>query len=109
MRSLLTAVILLSLISLSIASIKSVGSGKTYKLLIFQQDADLQCYDTWFTDYDFFDVACLKSIISRGLSFAIIIGSQERDADQFIWKDLSDQGDQKTVGFKELVTLYKNL
>ena len=61
----------------------------------------------------FLSNSSLKSQLRRAnnsqCNFAIIIGSQERDTDQFIWKDLSDQGDQKTLGFKELVTLYKNL
>jgi histidyl-tRNA synthetase len=61
----------------------------------------------------FLSNSSLKSQLRRAnnsqCNFAIIIGSQERDTDQFIWKDLSDQGDQKTLGLKELVTLYKNL
>ena len=106
MRSLLTAVILLSLISLSIASSKSTGSGKTYKLLIFQQDADLQCYDTWFTDYDFFDVACLKSIISRGLSFAIIIGSAALKVPQMynFYKAKSTFGVSSTMLYLDVIS-----
>ena len=47
------------------------NAAKTYKLLLWTP----KCYDTWFTDYSFFDVDCLKSIVSRGLSFGIIVGS----------------------------------
>jgi histidyl-tRNA synthetase len=61
----------------------------------------------------FLSNSSLKSQLRRAnntqCNFAIIIGSQERDTDQFIWKDLSDQGYQRNLGFKELVTLYKNL
>ena len=61
----------------------------------------------------FLSNSSLKSQLRRAnnsqCNFAIIIGSQERDTDQFTWKDLTDQGDQKTLGLKELLTLYKNL
>jgi histidyl-tRNA synthetase len=81
---------------------------KTYKISHDLREANIEI-----TLDAFLSNSSLKSQLRRAnnsqCNFAIIIGSQERDADQFIWKDLSDQGDQKTVGFKELVTLYKNL
>jgi mannose-P-dolichol utilization defect protein 1 len=46
-------------------------ASKTYKYLLWTPE----CYTTWFTDYDIFHLGCLKSIISRGLSFGIIVGS----------------------------------
>ena len=81
---------------------------KTYKIAHDLREANIEI-----TLDAFLSNSSLKSQLRRAnnsqCNFAIIIGSQERDADQFIWKDLSDQGDQKTLGFKELVTLYKNL
>jgi len=81
---------------------------KTYKIA-----HDLREVNIEITLDAFLSNSSLKSQLRRAnnsqCNFAIIIGSQERETDQFIWKDLSDQGDQNTLGFKELVTLYKNL
>jgi histidyl-tRNA synthetase len=81
---------------------------KTYKIAHDLREANIEI-----TLDAFLSNSSLKSQLRRAnnsqCNFAIIIGSQERDTDQFIWKDLSDQGDQNTLGFKELVTLYKNL
>jgi histidyl-tRNA synthetase len=81
---------------------------KTYKIAHDLREANIEI-----TLDAFLSNSSLKSQLRRAnnsqCNFAIIIGSQERDTDQFIWKDLSDQGDQKTLGLKELVTLYKNL
>ena len=81
---------------------------KTYKIAHDLREANIEI-----TLDAFLSNSSLKSQLRRAnnsqCNFAIIIGSQERDTDKFIWKDLSDQGDQKTLGFKELVTLYKNL
>ena len=81
---------------------------KTYKIAHDLREANIEI-----TLDAFLSNSSLKSQLRRAnnsqCNFAIIIGSQERDTDQFTWKDLSDQGDQKTLGFKELVTLYKNL
>ncbi|XP_071085650.1 mannose-P-dolichol utilization defect 1 protein-like [Haliotis cracherodii] len=33
------------------------------------------CFDKFFIDFDFFDATCLKIVISKGLGFAIIVGS----------------------------------
>ena len=81
---------------------------KTYKIAHDLREANIEI-----TLDAFLSNSSLKSQLRRAnnsqCNFAIIIGSQERDADQFIWKDLSDQGDQKTLGLKELLTLYKNL
>ncbi len=81
---------------------------KTYKISHDLREANIEI-----TLDAFLSNSSLKSQLRRAnnsqCNFAIIIGSQERETDQFIWKDLSDQGDQNTLGFKELVTLYKNL
>ena len=81
---------------------------KTYKIA-----HDLRQVNMEITLDAFLSNASLKSQLRRAnnshCNFAIIIGSQERDSDQFIWKDLSENGHQKTLGLKELVTLYKNL
>ena len=81
---------------------------KTYKIAHDLREANIEI-----TLDAFLSNSSLKSQLRRAnnsqCNFAIIIGSQERDIDKFIWKDLSDQGDQMTLGFKELVTLYKNL
>jgi len=81
---------------------------KTYKIAHDLREANIEI-----TLDAFLSNSSLKSQLRRAnnsqCNFAIIIGSQERETDQFIWKDLSDQGDQNTLGFKELVTLYKNL
>jgi mannose-P-dolichol utilization defect protein 1 len=59
------------LLVLATASTSSSTSTHTYKYLLWTP----QCYTTWFTSYDFFNATCLKSIIARGLSFGIIVGS----------------------------------
>jgi histidyl-tRNA synthetase len=81
---------------------------KTYKIAHDLREANIEiALDAFLSN------SSLKSQLRRAnnsqCDFAIIIGSHERDTDQFIWKDLSDQGDQKTLGLKELATLYKNL
>jgi len=81
---------------------------KTYRIAHDLREANIEItLDAFLTN------SSLKSQLRRAnnsqCNFAIIIGSQERESDQFIWKDLSEQGEQRTLGFKELVTLYKNL
>ena len=50
----------------------SAATVKSYRLLLFSEE----CYETWFgPTHNVFDVECLKSIISRGLSIGIIVGS----------------------------------
>ena len=81
---------------------------KTYKIA-----HDLRAANFDITLDAFLSNSSLKSQLRRAnntqCDFAIIIGSQEREADQFTWKDLSDKGDQKSLSFQELMTLYKNL
>ena len=81
---------------------------KTYKIA-----HDLRAANFDVTLDAFLSNSSLKSQLRRAnntqCDFAIIIGSQEREADQFTWKDLSDKGDQKSLSFQELMTLYKNL
>lgn len=81
---------------------------KTYKIA-----HDLRAANFDITLDAFLSNSSLKSQLRRAnntqCDFAIIIGSQERDNDQFTWKDLSEKGDQKSLSFQELMTLYKNL
>ena len=81
---------------------------KTYKIA-----NDLRAANFDITLDAFLSNSSLKSQLRRAnntqCDFAIIIGSQERDTDQFTWKDLSEKGDQKSLSFQELMTLYKNL
>ena len=81
---------------------------KTYKIA-----DDLRAANFDITLDAFLSNSSLKSQLRRAnntqCDFAIIIGSQERDTDQFTWKDLSEKGDQKSLSFQELMTLYKNL
>ena len=81
---------------------------KTYKIA-----HDLRAANFDITLDAFLSNSSLKSQLRRAnntqCDFAIIIGSQERDTDQFTWKDLSEKGDQKSISFQELMTLYKNL
>ncbi len=81
---------------------------KTYKIA-----HDLRAVNFDITLDAFLSNSSLKSQLRRAnntqCDFAIIIGSQERDTDQFTWKDLSEKGDQKSLSFQELMTLYKNL
>jgi histidyl-tRNA synthetase len=81
---------------------------KTYKIA-----NDLRAANFDITLDAFLSNSSLKSQLRRAnntqCDFAIIIGSQERDTDQFTWKDLSEKGDQKSLSFQELMTVYKNL
>jgi histidyl-tRNA synthetase len=81
---------------------------KTYKIA-----HDLRAANFDITLDAFLSNSSLKSQLRRAnntqCDFALIIGSQERDTDQFTWKDLSEKGDQKSLSFQELMTLYKNL
>ena len=81
---------------------------KTYKIA-----HDLRAANFDITLDAFLSNSSLKSQLRRAnntqCDFAIIIGSQERDTDQFTWKDLSEKGGQKSLSFQELMTLYKNL
>ena len=81
---------------------------KTYKIA-----HDLRAANFDITLDAFLSNSSLKSQLRRAnntqCDFALIIGSQERDNDQFTWKDLSEKGDQKSLSFQELMTLYKNL
>ena len=81
---------------------------KTYKIA-----HDLRAANFDITLDAFLSNSSLKSQLRRAnntqCDFALIIGSQERDNDKFTWKDLSEKGDQKSLSFQELMTLYKNL
>ncbi|MDA9614744.1 histidine--tRNA ligase [Pseudomonadota bacterium] len=81
---------------------------KTYKIA-----HDLRAANFDITLDAFLSNSSLKSQLRRAnntqCDFALIIGSQERDNDQFTWKDLSEKGHQKSLSFQELMTLYKNL
>ena len=54
-----------------LASSSTNDSTKKYKMLLWTEE----CFDIHFTNYDFLNIVCLKSFISRGLSFGIIGGA----------------------------------
>ena len=81
---------------------------KTYKIAHVLREANLEI-----TLDSFLSNGSLKSQLRRAnkshCDFAIIVGSDERMAGKFAWKDLSEHGDQKLVNFEELLEVYKNL
>ena len=81
---------------------------KTYKIAHALREANLEI-----TLDAFLSNGSLKSQLRRAnrsqCDFAIIVGSDERLAGKFAWKDLSEHGDQKLVSFEELLEVYKNL
>ena len=73
--------VLLLLLGVVSATNASSAPEKTYKLLIFSEE----CYETWFGPaHDVLDVPCLKSIVSRGLSVGIIVGSTALKVPQIV-------------------------
>jgi len=81
---------------------------KTYKIAHALREANLEI-----TLDAFLSNGSLKSQLRRAnksnCNFAVIVGSDERLAGKFTWKDLSENGDQKLVNFEELLKVYKNL
>ena len=81
---------------------------KTYKIAHALREANLEI-----TLDAFLSNGSLKSQLRRAnksnCNFAVIVGSDERLAGKFTWKDLSEHGDQKLVNFEELLEVYKNL
>jgi len=81
---------------------------KTYKIAHVLREANPEI-----TLDSFLSNGSLKSQLRRAnkshCDFAIIVGSDERLASKFAWKDLSEHGDQKLVSFEELLEVYKNL
>ena len=81
---------------------------KTYKIAHALREVNLKI-----TLDAFLSNGSLKSQLRRAnkshCNFAIIVGSDERVAGKFTWKDLSEQGDQKLVSLEELLEVYKNL
>jgi histidyl-tRNA synthetase len=61
----------------------------------------------------FLSNARLKSQLKRAnklnCDFAVIIGDEESNMNQVIWKDLSEHGDQKLLGIEDLLAVYKTL
>merc|ERR1712072_1592096 len=43
-----------------------------------------KCFATFFTDFNFFHVDCIKSTISKGLSLAIVLGAVALKAPQVL-------------------------
>jgi len=81
---------------------------KTYKIAHVLREVNPEI-----TLDSFLSNGSLKSHLRRAnkshCDFAIIVGSDERLAGKFAWKDLSEHGDQKLVNLEELLELYKNL
>ncbi len=71
LRRLALAALALCAAGASTAAAADPAAPPTYRLLLWTE----QCFDTWFVDRDVLDVPCLKSIVSRGLSFGIIAGA----------------------------------
>jgi len=53
-----------------------------------------KCYDNYFLDFNFFDVACFKALLSKGLGLGIIAGSLLVKVPQIvkIWNSKSAEG-----------------
>ena len=81
---------------------------KTYKISHALREVNLKI-----TLDAFLSNGSLKSQLRRAnkshCNFAIIVGSDERVAGKFTWKDLGEQGDQNLVSLEELLEVYKNL
>lgn len=102
LRSLFLTIVLLGAALPAAASSASATGGKSYRLLLFTEE----CYETWFTDYDVTDVPCLKSIISRGLSIGIIVGSTALKVPQIVnfLKYQSTQGVSSTMLYLDVLS-----
>ena len=81
---------------------------KTYKIAHALREANLEIKLDAFLSNGSLKLQLRKANKSN-CNFAVIIGSDERLAGKFTWKDLSDHGDQKLVNFEELLEIYKNL
>ena len=99
MKSSLLVLILMVSLAVVLASSKSE---KKYRMLLWTE----QCYDVHFVEFDFFNVDCLKSFISRGLSFGIIAGSSVLKLPQMynFYKAKSTFGVSSTMLYLDVVS-----
>ena len=51
----------------------------------------------------------MRKANKNNCDFAVIIGNDELESNKFIWKDLSDQGDQQLFDLEAVVETYRNL
>jgi len=81
---------------------------KTYKIAHVLREANRNI-----TLDAFLSEASLKAQLKRANKhehdFAIIVGEDEREADRYLWKDLSPEGTQELLQFEALLEKYTNL
>jgi mannose-P-dolichol utilization defect protein 1 len=98
---LLLCVVLLTLFV--IVSAQKIPLKDDFVLFFFRRD----CYELFFTKFDFTNAECLKITISKGLGYAIIAGSAILKVPQIlkIVKAGSVEGISKSLFYLETLTL----
>ena len=81
---------------------------KTYKIANDLRQANNKVIlDTFLSNGSF--KSQMRKANKNNCDFAVIIGNDELESNKFIWKDLSDQGDQQLFDLEALVETYRNL
>ena len=81
---------------------------KTYKIADDLRQANNKVIlDTFLSNGSF--KSQMRKANKNNCDFAVIIGNEELESNKFIWKDLSDQGDQQLFDLETLVETYRNL
>ena len=81
---------------------------KTYKIANDLRQANNKVIlDTFLSNGSF--KSQMRKANKNNCDFAVIIGNEELESNKFIWKDLSDQGDQQLFDLETLVETYRNL
>lgn len=81
---------------------------KTYKIADDLRQANNKVIlDTFLSNGSF--KSQMRKANKNNCDFAVIIGNEELESNKFIWKDLSDQGDQQLFDLEALVETYRNL
>ena len=81
---------------------------KTYKIADDLRQANNKVIlDTFLSNGSF--KSQMRKANKNNCDFAVIIGNDELESNKFIWKDLSDQGDQQLFDLEALVETYRNL
>ena len=81
---------------------------KTYKIADDLRQANNKVIlDTFLSNGSF--KSQMRKANKNNCDFAVIIGNDELESNKFIWKDLSDQGDQQLFDLEVLVETYRNL
>jgi histidyl-tRNA synthetase len=81
---------------------------KTYKIADDLRQANNKVIlDTFLSNGSF--KSQMRKANKNNCDFAVIIGNEELESNRFIWKDLSDQGDQQLFDLEALVETYRNL